>query len=363
MITTGSQNSLYIRLCFRDCDCHFCEKQEGERQTMKTQFKWIKVFSSVLLMLQVTAAVEFIIRNEGEVTLSCENVTDDQDKCDRTTWLFSKSNTATITLFEHGEIHREAKNKSDRLSVTAKCSLVIKKLTAEDVGQYTCRRFNKSGQKEGSDSVAELSVVNITEHKDDDTVTLNCSVSTYQECKYYTVKWLYGNKDLRMSQSACSASVIFTRFDHIYTSKSSEMLKCQVTHGGDVQEFIFRILSFDQETHENARWWMFIVVLLGLLALIISAVIAIRWKRAKGKKMETNENPELNLNPAVTPSAPGTIQESAAPEYPVPYASISYTNNTTSKTRVRDKNEGERVTYSTVKASSMDPSNLYDTIK
>ncbi|XP_039874074.1 uncharacterized protein LOC120725323 isoform X4 [Simochromis diagramma] len=165
MITTGSQNSLYIRLCFRDCDCHFCEKQEGERQTMKTQFKWIKVFSSVLLMLQVTG------------------------------------------------------------------------------------------------------------------------------------------------------------------------------------------------------WWMFIVVLLGLLALIISAVIAIRWKRAKGKKMETNENPELNLNPAVTPSAPGTIQESAAPEYPVPYASISYTNNTTSKTRVRDKNEGERVTYSTVKASSMDPSNLYDTIK
>ncbi|KAL3979402.1 alpha-1-acid glycoprotein 1 [Sarotherodon galilaeus] len=329
---------------------------------MTAQFKWIKFFSSVLLMLQVTAAAvehsEFIIRDGGEVTLSCENVTDDQDKCNRTTWLFIKSNTlAAITQFEDGKIHQNAQNKSDRLSVTANCSLVIKKLTAEDVGQYICRRFNKSGHQEGSDSVAELSVVNITEHKDDDTVTLNCSVSTYKECKY-TVKWLYGNKDLRMSQSTCSASVTFTTSDHIYTSKSSEMLKCQVTHGGNMQEFIFRIQSFDQET----GWWMFIVVPLGLLALIIGAVIAIRWKRAKGKKMETNENPELNLNPAVTPSAPGTTQDSAEPEYAVAYASISYTNNT-SKAQGRDKNEGERVTYSTVKASSMDPSNLYATIK
>ncbi|XP_005751959.1 uncharacterized protein LOC102214209 [Pundamilia nyererei] len=245
MITTGSQHSLYMKLCFRD-----------------------------------SAAVEFIIRDEGEVTLSCEN--DDQDKCDRTHWLFSKSNTATITLFENGEIRREAKNKSDRLSVTAKCSLVIKKLTAEDVGQYTCRRFNKSGQKEGSDSVAELSVVNLTEHKEDDTVTLNCSVSTYKKCKYYTVKWLYGNKDLRMSQSACSASVIFTRFDHIYTSKSSEMLKCQVTHGGDVQEFIFRIQSFDQEI--GWCWWRFIIVAVGVATLITAAVVIHIWTRLAGNK-------------------------------------------------------------------------------
>ncbi|XP_019201551.1 uncharacterized protein LOC102080318 isoform X2 [Oreochromis niloticus] len=297
---------------------------------MTTRFKWIQMFSSVILVIQLTAAAversDFIIRDGGK-------------------------------------IHREAKNKSDRLSVTAKCSLVIKKLTAEDVGRYNCRRFSKSGQQEGSHSVAELSVVNITEYKDDNTVTLKCSVSTYKECKY-TVKWLYdGNKDLKMSQSTCSARVIFTTSDHIYTSKKSEMLKCQVTHGGNVQEFIYRIQSFDQETHENARWWMFIVAPLGLLALIaISAVIAIRWKRAKGKKMETNENPELNLNPAVTPSAPGTTQDSAEPEYAVAYASISYTN-TTSKAQGRDKNEGERVTYSTVKASSMDPSNLYDTIK
>lgn len=79
----------------------------------------------------------------------------------------------------------------------------------------------------------------VTERKDDDTVILKCSVSTYKECKH-TVKRLYdGNKDLRMSQSTCSASVTFTTSDHICTSKNSELLKCQVTHGGNVQESIF----------------------------------------------------------------------------------------------------------------------------
>ncbi|KAL3979407.1 Ras GTPase-activating-like protein IQGAP2/3 [Sarotherodon galilaeus] len=295
----------------------------------------------------------------SEVTLSCENVTDDQDKCDRTIWLFTKSNTATITLFEYGKIHQEAKNKSDRLSVTANCSLVIKKLTAEDVGRYICRRFNKSGHQEGSDSVAELSVVNREYfHHDDDTVTLKCSVSTYKECKY-TVKWLYGNKDLRTSQSTCSASVTFTTSDHIYTSKNSEMLKCQVAHGGNVQEFIFS---------QSSGVWKFIVVALGLTVLIMSAFIGIIWKRVKGHKSQMNENAELNLNPAVTLSAPGTIQDSAESEYAVPYSSISYTNNTTSKAQVvgqDDDEDDDTVTYITMKshiasaAPSSDPSSLY----
>ncbi|XP_005452440.1 uncharacterized protein LOC102080318 isoform X3 [Oreochromis niloticus] len=262
---------------------------------MTTRFKWIQMFSSVILVIQLTAAAversDFIIRDGGEATLSCENLKNDQDKCNGTTWIFSNSNTASITLFEKGKIHREAKNKSDRLSVTAKCSLVIKKLTAEDVGRYNCRRFSKSGQQEGSHSVAELSVVNIAEYKDGDTVTLNCSVSTYKECKY-TVKWLYGNKDLSMSQSTCSARVIFTTSDHIYTSKSSEMLKCQVTHDGNVQEFIFRIQSFDQET--GWCWWRFIIVAVGLAALITAAVVVHIWTRAAGIKVQLYENVVCN---------------------------------------------------------------------
>uniref|UniRef100_A0A3Q0RLY0 Immunoglobulin V-set domain-containing protein n=1 Tax=Amphilophus citrinellus TaxID=61819 RepID=A0A3Q0RLY0_AMPCI len=40
-----------------------------------------------------------------------------------------------------GQIKETA--KSDRLSVTADCSLIIKKVTDEDVGSYTCRQFRR----------------------------------------------------------------------------------------------------------------------------------------------------------------------------------------------------------------------------
>uniref|UniRef100_A0A8C4DRE6 Ig-like domain-containing protein n=1 Tax=Dicentrarchus labrax TaxID=13489 RepID=A0A8C4DRE6_DICLA len=94
-----------------------------------------------------------------EVTLPCDNVRDYQDKCQRTSWLFVGSgNTMSILLIDRGQIGENTNSKSDRLSVTANCSLVIKNVTVEDVGQYTCRQFI-SGQQQGPDSHVHLSVI------------------------------------------------------------------------------------------------------------------------------------------------------------------------------------------------------------
>ncbi|KAI9547335.1 hypothetical protein NQZ68_018559 [Dissostichus eleginoides] len=67
--------------------------------------------------------------------------------------------TAALTLFEGGQIHNDAKAKSDRLRVTEKCSLVIKKVTEEDAGRYTCRQIRSGTYR--SDSEVCLSVVTI----------------------------------------------------------------------------------------------------------------------------------------------------------------------------------------------------------
>ncbi len=84
----------------------------------------------------------------------------------------------------------------------------------------------------------------MTEQKNDDVVTLNCSVSTYDRCtRSIQVKWLLWsrdvdkeNKDVGTSQSACSASVHLKASHYIY---KENLLKCEVTVGDKVQLFPF----------------------------------------------------------------------------------------------------------------------------
>ncbi|XP_039454962.1 uncharacterized protein LOC120433178 isoform X1 [Oreochromis aureus] len=285
-------------------------------------FIWIQMFSVMILMLQLTAAVTehygVVVRVGDEVTLSCGNVTDDQDKCNATTWLFtSSSNTIAITLFEHGDIHKNAKTKSHKLSVTANCSLVIRNVSAEDVGQYNCRKFSKSEKKQDRDIPVFLSLVNMTAHKDKNTVTLSCSVLKYSKCQY-TVKWLYKDedidnnaKDFETSQSTCSASVTFTTSHNVYTSENYEVFKCQVREGKAMQQFSFRNHPLSDQT----GWWKFILVGLGVAALFIIVVTFIRWKRTK------ENNPQMSKN---------TVE----PETAVSYATISFTKKTASKAQV-----------------------------
>ncbi|XP_044185636.1 uncharacterized protein LOC122965556 [Thunnus albacares] len=339
----------------------------------------------------------FTVRVGDEVTLHCENVTTDQDKCDRTTWIFSRSrNTATVELIKFGQIGEEAKVKSDRLSVTANCSLVIKKVTVEDAGSYFCRQY-KSGQKQGLDSQVYLSVVTMTEHKNNNEVTLNCSVLTYDGRCRHRVKWAYqgkdvdkDNNDLKTSQSTCSATVSFLTSHYIYTS-NYKLLKCNVTDLYNRKVQLCNIspqlscekpgvaetttepettTSTTQEGGGKSRW-LYVLLAVVLVALLIIVVVLIRRKRAKVNKTQMDDSTGLSLNPAETQPAPETSQDTDDPEGGVSYASISYTRKTDSKTRVRgkdDADEDDAVTYSTVKASSpsaaasTNPSSLYATV-
>ncbi|XP_027140330.1 uncharacterized protein LOC104939811 isoform X5 [Larimichthys crocea] len=253
-------------------------------------FKWI-----LIALLQFTAAAEglppsFTVRAGQEVTLPCGNVIDDQKNCNSTTWLFSySSQRATVALIELGQIkfNQIDKSKSDRLSVRQKCSLVIKKVTHEDAGRYDCQQW-KSRQGPSYLYVVYLSVVTMTEHKNTDQVEWSCSVSTFEGWCRRTVKWLYNgnnvdeyNKDVQTSQSLCSASVTFQSSHFIHTS-NSDLLKCEVTDGDKVQLFPFRL--------QPSGLLRFIIVSVGLAALIIIVVAVSMWTRTKGRKTQTDEN-------------------------------------------------------------------------
>ncbi|XP_028252941.1 uncharacterized protein LOC114428585 [Parambassis ranga] len=349
-------------------------------------FRWIQMSSCLLLVLHftVTAGRTSVLKRGGEdVTLSCEEVINDQNNCDGTTWIYSRPRVHEATeVIRLGQINEDIPNK-DRLSVTENCSLIIKEVREEDVGRYVCQQYKKEEQPHTRvhQSHVDLSVVIMTESKNTDQVDLICSVVPYDRC-IYTMRWLFNGTDLdglqsdiSITNSECSSTVRFLGQTN-YVYKSQNFLKCEVTdETGKVQQFDFNHQTSGGKkptehppTTENkgsVTLWPIIVAVVGLVTVLIIVVVVFRWKKAN--KRQTDETPGLSLNTTMTPSAPESSPMSADPEEGVSYASISHTRKTNQKARVPV--DVEEVTYSTVNASSSssagaaaDPNNLYSTI-
>ncbi|XP_031164170.1 uncharacterized protein LOC116056170 isoform X2 [Sander lucioperca] len=371
-------------------------------------FQFIFHVSLISFTVVTGHPLSFTVRDGDDVTLTCENVVDGQVNCNRTNWVFRGSIRVEVDLVTHGQIVEKDKAKSDRLGVTENCSLVIKKVTVQDVGLYHCQQL-KPGQ-EVADTQIELSVINIQEHEHEDgeQVELSCSVSTHEVCRH-TVKWLYEGEDaagdirytdMQTSHSECSVTVTFPISNLKQKSKYQELFKCEVTDGYTKKVQLFPFIpqssgedattSTTMRTIESGRksritsttpavsvtstspqvWWPYLIAVIGLVALVIITVAVIRWKMTKGEKRQTDDNAEQSLNSAVSQPGPETSQDTADPEDGVSYASISYTKKTKSRAQVRvrnddDDDEGDSVTYSSVKASSSpagasaDPRDLY----
>ncbi|XP_067338488.1 uncharacterized protein [Channa argus] len=327
------------------------------------EFRRILMVLFLILMIHFTVTGQssyFTVRHGDDVTLPCGNVRDGQNKCDRTDWMLSdRENTKTVMLLRHGQIEtvQIPDYKSDRLSVTENCSLVIKKVTDEDAGRYYCR------QQQVSDSVVDVSVVTMTEHKHSDKIWIYCDVSTFKHSKP-SVKWLFQGKhehhnDLSASQTKYYATVSFPD-SHFTSSSVLNSLKCEVTDpDGKVQQFPFRLQSSGDHTKPQTTEatattggdsgpttasisaaapnllvvWL-LVSIVGLITILIIVAMVHRHKRGKGKKMHMNENNALSLNPAQPQSGPETSQDTTDPEDGVSYASISFTKKTNSKVQV-----------------------------
>ncbi|CAB1423999.1 unnamed protein product [Pleuronectes platessa] len=357
----------------------------------------------VLIPFTVLAAQYsyIFIRAGAEVTLSCDKMRDDHVNCGATEWLFTDSEgTRTVNLFVNRQLDTSeiSKSKADRLRLAANCSLVISEVTAEDAGQYTCRQSDLATQKH-EDHQVYLSVVNVTEQKRSDEVTLSCSVSTCRRC-VLTVKWLFmnkdvteNNKDLKTSQSSSSANVSFSKSHFVHNMKNYSSLTCTVKHRDKEEKFSFIPPSSEgknepapgnnEMTTDSTDWWLYIGPVVGFATIVILVVILIRWRRNKDTQMNADENrtfsaeetrgfdePDSSLCeanssvPVVSGNKTQTHKHTVDPAEDVFYSSISHSPYSTAQIQGGD----DGVTYSTVKSPSSstgpsaDPSSLYATV-
>ncbi|XP_070705676.1 uncharacterized protein [Pempheris klunzingeri] len=273
---------------------------------MMVGFRRIKLSLFLMLLPQFTAVIgqfppHFVVRDGGEVTLSCQNAINDQDGCNMIDWIFIAQNKVVTELVESGQIIQQARAKSDRLSVTETCSLVIKKVTAEDVGFYICREKKPELQS----SVAHLSLITLTEQTDGDMVTLNCSVSTYGGCEH-TVKWLYEDKniDTETSQSDCSVTLTFPATRLKQKPKDRELFKCEVngTYNRQTQQFTYSPLSSGEEASttrsppaaaQEARAGCsvldYMMLVIRVAEILLITVITVLLFRARGKQRAADD--------------------------------------------------------------------------
>ncbi|XP_053301435.1 uncharacterized protein LOC128460316 isoform X2 [Pleuronectes platessa] len=379
------------------------EKQRRERRRMD-EIKRIKMSLHLLLVLIpfTVLAVQYsfiIIRAGAEVTLSCGNVRDDHVNCGATEWLFIDSEgNGGVNLFVNRQLDTSeiSKSKADRLRLAANCSLVISEVTAEDAGQYTCRQFDLTTQTH-EDHLFFISVVNVTEQKRSDEVTLSCSVSTCRRCDL-TVKWLFmnkdvdeDNKDLKTSKSSSSATVSFSKSHFVNKMKNYSSLTCKVKQGGKEEKFSFIPPSSGKNepapgnNEMTTDWWRYIGLVVGFATIVILVLILIRWRRNKATdtQMNADENRTFSVEetrgfdepdsslceanssvPVVSGNKTQTHKHTVDPAEDVAYASISHSPYSTAQIKGGD----DAVTYSTVKAPSSspgpsaDPSSLYATV-
>ncbi|XP_035984756.1 uncharacterized protein LOC110367478 [Fundulus heteroclitus] len=331
----------------------------------------IKVFLFLLLELHVTviANVSSVIKRAGDqVMLSCENVTEGQFNCNGTIWILSgPKSKEVVALVTYGQVEG---NTRAGLIVTPNCSLVIKNIKAEDVGRYECQQY-KYEYKRGEEklvhrSVINLSVITMTEHKENQTVTLNCSVNKSGSCKD-EVKWLFNHqevdkKKMKTSATYCSANVTFLDSFLLNSSSVDQLFQCEVIPDGNKKRKLFTLshqssgaTAAPQEPTTRTEdtnpmkttpgSTPYIAVAVGLVIVLAIAVVVIGW-RAKRNKTRRDEN---------------MVDEDV--DDGVSYASIRYPRDNSSEVQVHG--DPDKVTYSTVRspypstATSDDHNNVY----
>ncbi|XP_023203875.1 uncharacterized protein LOC111611412 [Xiphophorus maculatus] len=281
------------------------------------KFVYLCIFYCLFLSTVCTITRSSVfIRSGDDTVLSCQHVISGQINCNGTAWLYSNT-SGSVELVTLGKV-KNVQSKSNRLSVAANCSLVMRNITVKDAGYYECQQYKSEAEPSKHilvhHSGVSLSVVHMSEQKVTDVVTLTCSVETRGQCEY-RVKWLtdcstgnIASINCTTQHSGCSAAVCF--LDLSYTQRCE--FQCEVTDGETKQIFNFNHQSTEDKSGKttcnptrktedatsvlptrnslSSEGIKIIIFSLGLVALSGSVLFVHIWIRIKGNKTWTVRN-------------------------------------------------------------------------
>ncbi|KAM8725178.1 uncharacterized protein AB9X84_002055 [Acanthopagrus schlegelii] len=153
------------------------------------------IFISVLQFEGISGEVKYLYSRAGhDATLSCGRASSSDPTCSHVDWFFDRDQTQSVTEVSGGKVKLDSV-RAVRLSLDTSCSLIIKNITAEDAGRYSCRQ----GNNPHTDISTYLSVLTISpsppdaDPKRDAEVTLECSLFRHihlHHCPQISIRWM-----------------------------------------------------------------------------------------------------------------------------------------------------------------------------
>ncbi|XP_049445410.1 uncharacterized protein LOC125896689 isoform X1 [Epinephelus fuscoguttatus] len=226
-------------------------------------------------------------RPGDDATLPCATASPSDTTCSTFIWLYNCNQYQTFTEVLNGSVVKSSA-RAARLSVDTGCSLVIHNVTAEDVGQYTCRQ----GRSTDHDAVVYLNVLTISpsppdaDPKRDGEVTLECSLLRYRSlspCPQNSVRWVnetgavlrgegVGYKFLR--QTECVSALTVKR-----QSGNNRKYTCQFVDNNKVEIEADYTPDFTESTGWSPLSYVMLALrIAGLILMIVITIHVIRIK-------------------------------------------------------------------------------------
>ncbi|XP_026140401.1 uncharacterized protein LOC113116443 isoform X2 [Carassius auratus] len=239
----------------------------------------------------------------GSVRLPCNDALSD---CTSTTWIYSR-HSKTVELITSGKKKTDTE-RHERLSLGSDCSLNINKVTKEDYGSYSCRRY-VNGQQYGSDARVYLHFLHVSpsssQIRSGNSVTLFCQlyydrVSCDTLVRADGVQLIWENQagvnlqtdsryQILFSSGHCNSTLTTTLLDE----DNNQEWRCLITQRNQVKTSATYIVRYsgtsttNTSTPNTSESQVTVIVMSVLAAVLIVALVSVLWviytKRARNK--------------------------------------------------------------------------------